>query len=251
MFADVYSDNWVIKFSTERFIAGTRNRKKEMDVVAVSVPVENTADVRESFTIGFQKVDDHSCNMVFEWDRTKVALPISFNPTFLAGDDASPMDYAFYPANSRTRNFVKEEDFEASAPKIRVIYSRPQKKGRKVFGELKKFGDNWRIGANETTEVTFFENVKIGGQDVRRGTYGLMATVNQGQWDFVLHTNIPSWGVAYHDESTNVATFSISTEKTPKTVEAMSIIFDKKDDNNVHMIIAWDDTMARIPVEFK
>jgi hypothetical protein len=168
MFADVHPNHWTIKVSKERFIAGNENRDMTQDVAHVDIPVSNVADIAEAFTIGFQRVDDEVVNMVFMWDRTKAVLPISFNPVFADGElNASPMDLAAYPANSRIRNYVEEGEFEASAPKIRVIYSRPQKKGRKIFGELLKFGELWRVGANETTQVTFFQDVVIGGTEVK------------------------------------------------------------------------------------
>ncbi len=251
MFAELYPNNWIIKISTERFIGGANNRDVTKDVASVTIPVSHLPNSRESFTIGFQKVDEDHCNMVFEWDRTRAILPISFNPMSMAGDDKSPMDLAQYPNMSRLRNYVKPEELDANEPKVRVVYGRPQKKGRKVFGELEKFGSNWRLGANETTEITFFEDVKIGTESVKAGTYGMMAVVNDGNWDIVIHKNIPSWGTYNHDEATNVAKINVKTEKTPKVIEALSILFDKKDDKNVHMVIAWDDTMVRVPITLK
>ena len=251
MFADVYPDHWTIKISTERFIAGTANRDVSQDVVHVDVPVSNVAESREAYTIGFQRVDDESCNMVFEWDHTRATLPISFNPAYLDDDNASPMDLAQYPNDSRFRNFLKKEELDANEPKVRVVYSRPQKKGRTIFGDLLKYGELWRVGANETTEITFFQDVNVGGTDIKAGTYGLTARVHKDKWDFIIHTNIPSWGHYNHDDSKNVATFSATTEKTPSTVEALSILFDKKDDKNVHLIVAWDDRMARLPIMMK
>lgn len=249
MFAELYATHWILKISTERFIGGAQNRDITKDVASISLPTEYLPKVRESFTIGFQKVDEDNCNMVFEWDRTRVTMPISFNPTYMAGDDKSPMDLVQYPNMSRLRNYVKPEELDANEPKVRVVYSRPQKKGRKIFGELEKYGTNWRMGANESTEITFFEDVKVGGNEVKAGRYGIFATVNEKSWDIVIHKNIPSWGTHNHDEATNVAKVTVPVEKTPKTIEALSMLFDKKDDKNIHLIIAWDDTMVRLPIE--
>lgn len=251
MFAEVYPNNWIIKISSERHIGGTSNRDATKDVAAINVPVSHLPSSRESFTIGFQKVDEDNCNMVFEWDRTRAEMKVSFNPVMLSGNDKSPMDLAQYPAMSRLRNYLKPEELDANEPKIRVVYSRPQKNDRKIFGELVEFGSPWRIGANETTEVTFFEDVKIGDTEVKAGTYGMMAVVNKDNWEIVIHKNIPSWGPYNHDESTNVASYTAKTEKTNKVVEALSVIYDKKDDKNIHMIIAWDDTMVRLPIMLK
>lgn len=248
MFAQVYPEHWIIKISTERFIAGTANRDISQDIASVIVPTTTVANVREAFTIGFQKVDEGKANMVFEWDQTRAVLPINLNPVNLAGPDASPMDLVMYPASSRLRNYQDPEDFEASAPKIRVVYSRPQMKGRKVFGGLLKYGEMWRAGANETTEVTFFQDVTIGGKVVKKGKYGLFAKVNEDSWDFVLHTNIPSWGNPNHDESTNVVTVSAKTEKTPKSVETLSVLLVEKGEKEVHLVVGWENTMARLPI---
>ena len=251
MFAEPHPDHWVIKISEERFIGGAANRDVSKDVVHVDVPVMNMADSRESFTIGFQKVDDNQCNMVFEWDRTRTVLPISFNPVYLDGDNASPMDLVQYPNRSRLRNFLKEEELAENEPKIRVVYSRPQKKGRVIFGELLKYGEPWRLGANETTEITFFEDVTIDGKEVKKGRYGIMVVPNEANWEFVIHKGIPSWGTFGHDDENNVASVTVPVAKTPETVEALSIVFDKKDDKNVHMVVAFDNTMARLPITMK
>ncbi|MEN0005814.1 MAG: DUF2911 domain-containing protein [Bacteroidota bacterium] len=252
MFADVSPSHWTVKISKERFIAGNSNRDASKDVVHVAIPVTTEAESTEAFTIGFQRVDDDACNMVFKWDRTKAVLPISFNPTFMDSElNASPMDLAAYPANSRTRNFVKEEEFEASAPKIRVVYSRPQMKGRKIFGELLKYGELWRAGANETTEVTFFQDVMINGKEVKAGTYGLTLKVHDGKWDFIVHTNLPSWGFYNHDDSKNVVVQTSPTAKTKETLEAMAVTFEKVDDKNVNLILGWEDTMAKLPIQMK
>ncbi len=252
MFAQVNPNSWTIKISTERFIAGTQNRDTDQDIVHVSIPVENVATPLEAFTIGFQRVDDDACNMVFQWDRTRATLPISFNPVMMDMElNTSPMDLVQYPANSRLRNYVEEDEFEASAPKIRVVYSRPQKNDRDIFGGLLKYGELWRVGANETTEITFFQDVKIGDKEIKAGKYGLTAKVHEDKWDFIIHTNIPSWGHYNHDDSKNVATFTAKTAKTPNTVEALSILLEKHDDKTVHMVVAWDDTMARLPIMMK
>jgi hypothetical protein len=251
MFAEVYPEFWVVKISKERFIAGTNNRDVSQDIAAAVVPTSSVPEVREAFTIGFQKVDEGNVNMVFEWDQTRAVLPIGLNPVSLAGSDASPMDLVAYPASSRMRNYQDPENLEASAPKIRVVYSRPQMKGRKIFGELLKYGEMWRVGANETTEITFFQDVMIGGKEVKAGTYGLFAKVDKDEWEFIVHKNLPSWGNPNHDPSTNVASVKAKTEKTPKTVDALSILLVEKSDKAVDLVVGWENTMARLPITLK
>jgi len=247
LFAQPYSSHWIIKVSSERFIAGTNNRDITKDIVAVSIPTEMVSKVREAFTIGFQKVDDGNTNMVFEWDQTRAKLPINMNPIMLADDDSSPMDLVQFPNSSRFRNLQKPEDLDKAVAKVRVVYSRPQMKGRKIFGELLKHGEMWRVGANETTEITFFNDVTINGKKVRAGKYGLFAKVNQDSWEFIIHTNLPSWGNPNHDESTNVVTMSAKVERTPKAVESLSILL-QENGTNVDLVVAWENSMAKLPI---
>ena len=253
MFAQIYQSHWVLKISTERFIAGVSNRDITKDLVAVSIPTAQIPNVREEFTIGFQKVNDGKINMVFEWDRTRAMLPINLNAVSLAnGPDKSPMDLVQYPNSSRFRNYQKPEDLDKAVAKIRVIYSRPQMKGRKIFGDMLKFGDMWRVGANETTEVTFFEDVTINGVAVKKGKYGLFANlISADEWEFIINTNLPSWGNANHDEKTNVVTMKVKTAKTPKTLEALSMLLVENGVNQVDLVVGWENTMAKLPIVFK
>lgn len=251
MFAELQADHWIIKLSKERFTAGSENRDTKQDILATKVMTTTTKEVREQFTIGFQKVDEGNVNMIFEWDQTRATLPINLNAASMASEDASPMDLAQYPNRSRYQNYLKPEEKEANQPKIRVVYSRPQMKGRKIFGELLPPGEMWRVGANQTTLLSFYEDVTIGGKDIKKGNYGLFAKVHADHWELIIHKNTQSWGSANHDEKDNIVTVKAKTAATPKTLEALSITFEEKGGNQVDMIIGWENTMARLPVMFK
>jgi len=248
LFAQVYPEQWIIKISTERFIGGSENRDVSKDIAAVTVPTTPLGTARESFVIGFQKVDDGLVNMLFEWDHTRATLPINLNPPSLAGDDVSPLDLVQYPPMSRLRNYVEAADLAANEPQVRVVYSRPQMKGRKIFGDLLKYSELWRVGANETTELTFFQDVNIGGTVVPAGRYGLFATVNKDNWEFIIHKNVQSWGPANHDDEDNIVTVVAKTEKTPSTLEALSMTFVDKGNNKIDLVVGWENTMARLPI---
>ena len=251
MFADVNEKEWTIKISTQRFIAGTKDRDKSKDIATAKIKVQKVPNSREEFTIGFQEINDGLVHMVFAWDKTQAALPINLNPLFMAEADKSPMDLAQYPDDSRFHNYLKPEELEANKAKVRVVYSRPKRNDRVIFGELLKYGEVWRLGANETTEITFFEAVNIGGKDIRPGTYGIIATPTKDNWEVVIHTDIPTWGTYGYDEEKKVASINVPAQKTGEMVENLSIFFDKKSDKEVHLIIAWEETMVAVPVMFK
>ncbi len=251
MFAELQQDHWIVKLSKERHVAGTAGRDTEQDILAAKVMTSTLPEVREQLTIGFQKVDAGNVNMLIEWDQTRATLPINLNAPSMAGEDKSPMDLVQFPTRSRFQNFLKLEEKADNQPKMRVIYSRPQMNGRTIFGDLLKYGEMWRVGANQTTAISFFEDVAIGGKDIKKGTYGLFAKVNEGSWDFIIHKNPQSWGPANHDEADNIVTVTAKTAATPKTLEALSIVFDDKGNGQVDMVVGWENTMARLPITIK
>src|SRR6476660_1820592 len=73
--------------------------------------------------------------------------------------DKSPMDMCYYPANYP---ILKIQNKIAEPPVCRIVYSRPFKNGRTVYGELVEYGKVWRLGANEATEIELFKDAKIG-----------------------------------------------------------------------------------------
>ena len=252
MNATIHPDHWMVHFSSELGVAGTANLNADKVVASAKAKVKNLSDAREAFTIGFKEAGADKVYMVFEWERTRAYLPIGFNPAFLSGSDVSPLDLVQYPNMSRFTNFIEDADERAATTaKLRVLYSRPQKKGRAIFGELVKYGQPWRIGANETTLITFFEDVMIGDTEVKAGTYGLMAVVNEDEWEFVVHKNTASWGTANHNDEHNVASVKGSVSANTNTVEALSMAFHEQDEKNIHLVIAWDQTMVRMPITLK
>ena len=250
MFAEpVDADTWIWKLSKERFIGGSQNRDAGQDVLRTEIDVIQVPQARESFTIGFQDVDDNTVHLLMEWGNSRALLPINIRPAFMADDDASPMDLVQYPAMSRLRNFVKPEDLAANEPQVRVVYGRPQLKGRQAFGKLVEYGKLWRLGANETTEVTFFNDVMIDGQKVKAGRYGLFARPAADEWEFVLHNAVQSWGSHNFDDEATVLTLKARTEKTPAMLEALSMTFVEAGDDVIHLVVGWENTMARLPIQ--
>lgn len=164
--------------------------------------------------------------------------------------DGSPMDAAYFPPRAAFRGFAKtEEAKKADEPKIKVVYSRPQKKGRTIFGELQKYGELWRVGANESTEITFFADAKVNGSKLNSGRYTLYVIPQEKEWDVYFSSDLDGWGhYAFDKEKSTVAKITVPTQKTEATVEALAIMFEASD-NGAHMIIGWDDTMVRVPIE--
>ena len=74
--------------------------------------------------------------------------------------DVSALDAEYYPARAAWRNYLGPDDRNI-APQVKVIYSRPKMKEREIFGGLVPYGQEWRLGANEATEITFYLYLKL------------------------------------------------------------------------------------------
>ena len=163
--------------------------------------------------------------------------------------DGSPMDAAYFPTRAAFRGFAKtDQEKMAGTPKIKVVYGRPQKKDRVIFGELQKYGELWRVGANESTEITFFSDATIGGTKLKAGRYTMYAIPSEGEWEIFISSDLDGWGhYGFKPDESTVAKLKVPTAKTAATVEALGIVFEGTDDG-ANMIIGWDDTMVKVPI---
>ena len=135
-----------------------------------------------------------------------------------------------------------------STEDITVTYGRPYKKGRDVFGGLEKYGQVWRLGADEATTIKFNKVTKFGDTEVPAGTYTLFALVNETEWVFILNSVLGQWGAYGYDKNKdkNVAYAKTPVKKLDTAVEQLTIRFD--DDN---MIVEWDQTQVKLKVKPK
>lgn len=163
--------------------------------------------------------------------------------------DASPMDAAYFPDGQPLDEVFQRDVREL---KIKLVYSRPQLKGRKMMGrEAVPYGKVWRLGANEAPEVTFYTDVNFGGQDVKAGTYAIFAVPNENEWEFILSSKLNTWGNYTTKENqfvTRAKTNVIS--KSDEPIEAFSIMFKEVDDYT-HLMVGWENTVVELPIKFK
>lgn len=176
-------------------------------------------------------------------------LSVSLHAQKFQEIDKSVVDIAYYPADAPVRVFKKKAAKRAALePKIRVIYSRPLKKGRAIFGKLLKFNEPWRIGANESTEILFMTDVTFGESLVRAGRYSLIIIPTETEWTLKLNTDLDGWGNYSYDPSKDIASITVPTQKSKKEIEALSIALYKNSENVIHLKVGWDKTIAEFPI---
>jgi hypothetical protein len=158
--------------------------------------------------------------------------------------DESPMDMSYYPVNYP---ILKIQDKAIEPLVARVVYSRPQKKGRVIFGELVEYGQVWRLGANEATEVEFFQDIKIDGKKVKKGRYTLYALVNPDKWTVILNKETDIWGAFRYDMKKDILRTDIPVQKQSGVTETLLMQFEKNG-KGANLAINWDDVLVKLPI---
>lgn len=129
---------------------------------------------------------------------------------------------------------------------IKVVYSQPHLKGRKMIGEKEPFGKVWRLGANEATEITLTEDVTIGGKKLEAGTYSMFAIPEKDKWTIIFNSALGQWGAYSYDKSKDVAKVDAPVKNADKTFEAFTIWFSA-DGSAMHL--AWGDNQLSLPIQ--
>jgi len=174
---------------------------------------------------------------------TNLLQPEAPNP--YAPVDLSPMDISYFPADYPVRKMTGQVEGD---PVVRVVYSRPHRQGRRIFGSLLKYGIPWRLGANEATEIEFFRNVTIQGKRIAKGRYTLYAIPQQDQWTVVFNSNLFNWGLRT-DTAHDIHRFDIPIQIIKQPVEYFSMAFQPAV-NGAVLVMAWDTVEAQLVFQF-
>ena len=128
---------------------------------------------------------------------------------------------------------------------IKVDYSSPRAKGRKIFGDLVPYGQVWRTGANEATTFVTDANLTAGGKDIPAGNYTIFTVPNADKWTLIVNKKTGEWGIPYKYESDELARVDMSVSKTSGPVENFTIAFDQKG-NTCTLRMEWENTRAQV-----
>lgn len=158
--------------------------------------------------------------------------------------DISPMDMSYFPAKYPQ---IKIAAPNIAPPVMRVIYSRPHLQGRKLFEEILKYGQPWRLGANEATELNIFQPVTIGDKKIPIGRYTLYAIPKAGYWTIAVNSSLDQWGLK-QDSTKDVVRVQVPVTYYNPVMEYFTMVFEKTD-TGANLIMAWDDAVAKMPVK--
>jgi len=161
--------------------------------------------------------------------------------------DQSPLDIIYYPVDFP--KLKSQNSSSESLPRIRILYSRPQRHGRVIFGELQKYGTPWRMGANEATEVELFSDATINGKKLAKGRYIMYCIPEAEKWTIAFNTNLYTWGLEF-DKSKDVLRVDLPIEILPEPCEVMTMHFSGDSPNQADLWVEWDMVRTSIPFKF-
>ena len=137
---------------------------------------------------------------------------------------------------------------------LRFVYSRPMKRGRdNIFGTkeakaLVPYGEVWRLGANEATEVTVTRDVLIDGKRLAAGTYSVFAVPTAESWTVHFNSALGLWGSRDYDKAKDVLVATAKVGTLAEEVEQFTIELAKTE-KGADLIFKWIKTEVRLPVQ--
>ena len=163
--------------------------------------------------------------------------------------DQSPMDMSYYPPDYPV---LKMNGTDSMALLARVIYSRPQKKRRNIFGNteksLRQYSKEWRLGANEATEIEFFKPVIIAGKKIDKGRYIIYCIPYPDKWTIILNNNLFTWGL-HMDTSKDIFKTDIPTVLQSPIVEDFTMVFQPAP-YGTNLLMTWDNVKTVLPISY-
>jgi hypothetical protein len=135
----------------------------------------------------------------------------------------------------------------------KICYGRPSVKGRTVFGGLVPYDTLWRTGANEPTIIHLPVAAEIADIDVPAGSYSLYTVPGRESWTVIVNRSTSQWGhegqytAAVREQEVGRAT--VRAERTTAPVERFTIRAEPRGSNAADLVLEWENTRVRIPVE--
>lgn len=147
---------------------------------------------------------------------------------------------------------------------VSVVYSRPYLRdrdnifGTKESGALVPFGEVWRTGANEATQITVTEDVTIAGQPLAAGTYSLFTTPGPEKWQIHFNSRLGLSGTGIFENGqftpVDLPATNVLTVEAPVTALAEDAEVDQftisfaPTEAGADMLFRWHRTEVKVPV---
>ena len=129
---------------------------------------------------------------------------------------------------------------------VSINYSRPNTKGRKVFGAMEPYGTVWRTGANSATTITTTEAIKIEGKDLPAGTYGIFTIPGANEWTVIINKGAKQWGAYEYKPEEDLFRVNVKPLKLKDKVETFTIQLADVYPTTAKLQLMWENTALSI-----
>jgi len=132
---------------------------------------------------------------------------------------------------------------------VRIEYSRPSIRDRKIFGELVPYNQIWRTGANNATTITFSTDITVEGVSLKKGKYSILSIPGKEHWTIILSKNTDLWGAIGYNESDDALRIKVDALQTNDRFETLFIGLEDMTESGAHLVIKWDFTSVKFRIE--
>jgi len=175
----------------------------------------------------------------------KIAFTLLLATGLLINNQQAQGQEKIFPPASSTQFVIQD----LGISQVSVIYQRPNMKGRTIFGGLVPFDQIWRTGANNATNITFQDEVKIQGETLAAGTYALFTLPGKTEWTIIFNTNAKQWGAYTYNKEDDVLRIKVKPEALQNNVESFTINFDEVSDQSMVTSLTWEKTKVSFLIE--
>jgi hypothetical protein len=133
---------------------------------------------------------------------------------------------------------------------VKITYSQPHKNGRKIFGSLVQYGEVWRTGANEATEITLSKDIQLNGTLLKAGTYSIFTIPEKDHWTIIINTEVGLWGSYNYNRQADIMRFEVPTQAVSGFIyEPFTMSFEQQNEM-ANLLIMWDNVKISIPLKY-
>lgn len=184
------------------------------------------------------------------FSRILLGLSILLLPfVFLScGDQETETPELVQDANRKSPIAIASVKYDGTY--IKVVYGQPYRRGRTIFGDLEPWGEVWRTGANEATEITLTRPVLMGDQAISAGTYALFTIPEPDSFTVILNHELGQWGAFNYNPERDFKRMKFPVNRLPIPVEAFTISFNEPQQSMTSISLRWDFVQVDIPVRF-
>ena len=133
---------------------------------------------------------------------------------------------------------------------FKIVYSQPFKRGREIFDKVVPYGQVWRTGANEATEITVTKDIMVNGTPLKAGTYSLFTIPEKDNWTIIINSELGLWGSYNYNSKLDVLRFQVPAQSLKDVVyEPFTINIEQKNDK-AEVMLMWDKVKVSFPIQF-